>query len=82
MKTMVNEDVVKTRAELWQKILDDTSMLRNEQLFFKIKRFSSRRTMKCIELEKNPLPTLIKKNRFIINLFISWHQKKLLNYFI
>ena len=61
MKSLVYKEIVNTREELWQRIVDAAQELRNEQLFFKIRRSFSKRTLKCIEVNGTHFEQFLSK---------------------
>ena len=69
MKSLVYKEMANTREELWQRIVDAAQNLRNEQLFFKIRRSFSKRTLKCIEVNGTHFEQFLSKaDLFLLNL--------------
>ncbi|KAJ8933048.1 hypothetical protein NQ318_000728 [Aromia moschata] len=66
MKSLVYEHEINTREELWQKINNAAVPLRNEQLFFKIRRSFNKRVHKCIEVNGHHFEHLLRK----VDLFV------------
>ena len=61
MKSLVYEETINTREQLWQRIQNAAELFQNEQLLFKIRRSFNKRVAKCIEVNGNHFEQLLSK---------------------